>query len=260
MSLLRSFSLPGSGAGSEINELLHSRACASSIHFAGTKYWISSSSLVRSVSDDDEEDAQQQPVTDSDTVMDEVDRWSKLDKVTIKEFRDDAGIVNEFALLYKLRGAFPLHYTVFKQTAAHIPHEGNSEQLFSRSGALSDTATARWTRRGWQSGRPSASTTRPSSRATSRFLSGISSSLAPAAKLPTCMKTTSDCLMQTASKVRRPQAERCMSRPLMGSERGEQQSQLQAMPGTRRAPVVGARHHIQGVHLGASFLNGIREC
>ena len=50
------------------------------------------------VSDDDEEDAQQQPVTDSDTVMDEVDRWSKLDKVTIKEFRDDAGIVNEFAL------------------------------------------------------------------------------------------------------------------------------------------------------------------
>ena len=34
------------------------------------------------VSDDDEEDAQQQPVTDSDTVMDEVDRWSKLDKVT----------------------------------------------------------------------------------------------------------------------------------------------------------------------------------
>jgi hypothetical protein len=139
MSLLRSFSLPGSGAGSEINELLHSRACASSIHFAGTKYWISSSSLVRSVSDDDEEDAQQQPVTDSDTVMDEVDRWSKLDKVTIKEFRDDAGIVNEFALLYKLRGAFPLHYTVFKQTAAHIPHEGNSEQLFSRSGALSDS-------------------------------------------------------------------------------------------------------------------------
>ena len=25
-----------------------------------------------------------------------------------------------------------------KQTASHIPHEGNSEQLFSRSGALSD--------------------------------------------------------------------------------------------------------------------------
>ena len=143
MSLLRSFSLPRCGAGSGINEPLHSRACASSIHFAGTKYWTSCTTAsgfnVCNVSDDDEEDAQQQPVTDSDTVMDEVDRWSKLDKVTIKEFRDDAGIVNEFALLYKLRGAFPLHYTVFKQTAAHIPHEGNSEQLFSRSGALSDS-------------------------------------------------------------------------------------------------------------------------
>ena len=27
---------------------------------------------------------------------------------------------------------------MFKQTASHIAHEGNSEQIFSRSGALSD--------------------------------------------------------------------------------------------------------------------------
>ena len=39
---------------------------------------------------------------------------------------------------YRERRSFPLHYTVFKQTASHIPHEGNSEQLFSRSGMLSD--------------------------------------------------------------------------------------------------------------------------
>ena len=31
-----------------------------------------------------------------------------------------------------------LHYVVFKQTASHIPHEGNVEQLFSRSGLLTD--------------------------------------------------------------------------------------------------------------------------
>ena len=37
-----------------------------------------------------------------------------------------------------MRNQFPLHYIVFKQTASHLPHEGNSEQLFSRSGALSD--------------------------------------------------------------------------------------------------------------------------
>ena len=49
-----------------------------------------------------------------------------------------AGIVNEFALIYEQRDKFPLHYIVFKQTASHLPHEGNTEQLFSRSGALSD--------------------------------------------------------------------------------------------------------------------------
>ena len=71
-------------------------------------------------------------------MTEEADRWSKLDKASVKKFRDDAGIVNEFALLYEQRNNFPLHYTVFKQTASHLPHEGNTEQLFSRSGALSD--------------------------------------------------------------------------------------------------------------------------
>lgn len=33
---------------------------------------------------------------------------------------------------------FTIVYTVFKQTASHLPHEANSEQLFSRSGDLSD--------------------------------------------------------------------------------------------------------------------------
>ena len=40
--------------------------------------------------------------------------------------------------MYHLRQSFPLHFIVFKQTASHLPHEGNSEQLFSRSGSLSD--------------------------------------------------------------------------------------------------------------------------
>ena len=31
-----------------------------------------------------------------------------------------------------------LFYIVFKQVSSHIAHEGNSEQLFSRSGMLSD--------------------------------------------------------------------------------------------------------------------------
>jgi hypothetical protein len=71
-------------------------------------------------------------------VTDEAARWASLDKATIRQFKDDEGIINEFALLYHVQAQFPLHYIVFKQTASHIAHEGNSEQIFSRSGALSD--------------------------------------------------------------------------------------------------------------------------
>ena len=48
------------------------------------------------------------------------------------------GLLNEFALVYKLRHTFPLHYIVFKQVSSHMCHEANSEQLFSRAGNLSD--------------------------------------------------------------------------------------------------------------------------
>ena len=65
-------------------------------------------------------------------------RWAALDKNIVREYVDNDGIVNEFALVYNLRQSFPLHYIVFRQTAAHLPHEANSEQLFSRAGTLSD--------------------------------------------------------------------------------------------------------------------------
>ena len=64
--------------------------------------------------------------------------WPGQHSATIDQFKDKEKIVNEFALLYHVRKSFPLHYIVFKQTASHLPHEGNSEQLFSRAGFLSD--------------------------------------------------------------------------------------------------------------------------
>jgi hypothetical protein len=94
-------------------------------------------SLVRNQSDDEDEGTGTPADSNADLVTDEAAWWAKLDKSTIREFRDEDGIVNEFALIYHVR-SFPLHYIVFKQTASHLPHEGNSEQLFSRSGALSD--------------------------------------------------------------------------------------------------------------------------
>merc|ERR1711965_122750 len=61
-----------------------------------------------------------------------------MDQEKIDEFMDSDGIINEFALLYKQRRAFPLHYIVFKQVSSHLPHEANTEQLFSLAGNLSD--------------------------------------------------------------------------------------------------------------------------
>ena len=37
-----------------------------------------------------------------------------------------------------MRKSFPLHFIVFKQTACHLAHEANVEQIFSRAGNLSD--------------------------------------------------------------------------------------------------------------------------
>ena len=46
--------------------------------------------------------------------------------------------MNEFKMMWELRESFPLHFTVFKQTACHLSHEANVEQVFSRAGLLAD--------------------------------------------------------------------------------------------------------------------------
>ena len=39
--------------------------------------------------------------------------------------------------MWELRERFPLHFIVFKQTACHLSHEANVEQVFTRAGNLS---------------------------------------------------------------------------------------------------------------------------
>ena len=41
-------------------------------------------------------------------------------------------------MMWELRERFPLHFIVFKQTACHLSHEANVEQVYSRAGNLSD--------------------------------------------------------------------------------------------------------------------------
>ena len=92
--------------------------------------------------------------------------------IEIDDFVDKDGIINEFALLYRLRTSFVLHYTIFKQVSSHLCHETNTEQTFSLAGDLSDdngkmdpyTASA--------SGSRSRPTARSSSQGLSRPLLG----------------------------------------------------------------------------------------
>jgi hypothetical protein len=98
----------------------------------------SSSSLVRNLSSDEDELAGTEEGGMVDVVTSEAELWKNIDKATIREFTDKEGLVNEFALVYKMRQTCPLHYIVFKQVSSHLGHEANSEQLFSQSGKLSD--------------------------------------------------------------------------------------------------------------------------
>ena len=75
----------------------------------------------------------------SDVVTEEIERWKCMDQDTINACIDKGtGMLNEFVLMYTVRSKFPLHYTVFKQVSGHLPHEANTEQLFSLAGRLSD--------------------------------------------------------------------------------------------------------------------------
>ena len=69
----------------------------------------------------------------------EVERWKAISADTLDAYKNaETGMINEFAFMWAKRKEFPLHYFVFKQTASHLPHEGNVEQIFSLGGRLSD--------------------------------------------------------------------------------------------------------------------------
>ena len=83
-------------------------------------------------------DGPDESATTHDEVSEEMQGWKTLEQSKIQEFVDEDGVINEMAMMYKLRHLFPLHYRVFKQVSSHISHEANTEQLFSLAGGLSD--------------------------------------------------------------------------------------------------------------------------
>ena len=94
---------------------------------------------------DDEEDCESDALFErredetTDDVSVEVQKWKFISPETLSAFKDkDTSMINEFAFMWAKRKEFPLHYFVFRQTASHLPHEGNVEQIFSLGGRLSD--------------------------------------------------------------------------------------------------------------------------
>ena len=75
---------------------------------------------------------------ENDPVFDELKRWEGMGSKEYSKFVTKQGLLNEFAMMWALRETFPLHYVVFKQTACHILHEANVEQIFSRAGLLAN--------------------------------------------------------------------------------------------------------------------------
>jgi hypothetical protein len=73
-----------------------------------------------------------------DSVLDELKRWEDKDLQEYSKYIAEDGLLNEFKMMWELRESFPLHFTVFKQTACHLSHEANVEQVFSRAGLLAD--------------------------------------------------------------------------------------------------------------------------
>ncbi|KAK3281373.1 hypothetical protein CYMTET_10832 [Cymbomonas tetramitiformis] len=73
-----------------------------------------------------------------DVVLNEIHRWENLPETRLQQFYREDGLINEFMLFWQLRFEFPLHLIVFKQTASHLPHEANCENVFSRAGHMSD--------------------------------------------------------------------------------------------------------------------------
>ncbi|KAL1500141.1 hypothetical protein AB1Y20_012824 [Prymnesium parvum] len=74
-----------------------------------------------------------------DEAISEVDSWARLPSEAYADFFDDkTGLLNEFAMMWRFRHKFPIHFIVFKQTACHLPHEAFVEQVFSTAGFLSE--------------------------------------------------------------------------------------------------------------------------
>ena len=75
-------------------------------------------------------DADAADVSD-DPVSAEVQAWASLLQAEVALYRNSLGLVDEFALISRLKRKFPLYHIVFRQSSSHLSHEGDVERVFS---------------------------------------------------------------------------------------------------------------------------------
>ena len=73
-----------------------------------------------------------------DPVNAEIQAWAALPEAEVALHRNSLGLLDEFALMSRLKKKFPLHYTVFRQSSSHLSHEGNVERVFSGAKTRAD--------------------------------------------------------------------------------------------------------------------------
>ena len=74
-----------------------------------------------------------------DTFTDEIRSWSSVSEDEYQRVVSvEDGSLNEFEMMCHLRILFPLHFFLFKETVSHLTAEANVEQVFSRTGQLSE--------------------------------------------------------------------------------------------------------------------------
>ena len=83
-----------------------------------------------------------------------LERWSKIDKSTIRSFKDDDGIVNDVAS-YTVCVTHSLFTTPSSSSWHHTPHMKAITSSSSHKPATSRMTMGRWTHIAWEFGRQS---------------------------------------------------------------------------------------------------------
>mmetsp|Transcript_32329 Transcript_32329/g.53492 ORF Transcript_32329/g.53492 Transcript_32329/m.53492 type:complete len:195 (+) Transcript_32329:69-653(+) len=100
--------------------------------------------VTRFFEEDSDEDGLARPQATevgTDTVLNEIQTYVKLDTELVQRHTMPNGLVNEHKFMKDVSKIVPIHYSLFKALAPHVPTEQSAEETFSIAGVLSNDNT-----------------------------------------------------------------------------------------------------------------------